>query len=57
LGDLEKGISALMAFRQEIESVSTWPWKIETMRWLATATVLPLVLWLIQFIVQRFITQ
>lgn len=57
LSDFEKGVSALMAFRKEIESVSTWPWKVETMRWLATATILPLVLWLIQFIVQRFIAQ
>lgn len=53
MAELEKGVSALLAFRREIESVSTYPWKPDTMRWLSTAMVLPLVLWIIQFVVQR----
>jgi hypothetical protein len=55
MADFEKAVSALLAFRREIESISTWPWKPETMRWLATAMILPLAIWLVQMVIQRFV--
>jgi len=33
-----------------IKGISTWPWQPETIRWLFTALVLPLVMWLIQYL-------
>lgn len=54
LDKLERGINALIAVRKDIETVSTWPWKTDTIRWLATALILPLGLWIIQFSLQLF---
>jgi hypothetical protein len=52
--ELEKGISALFAYRNSIEAIPTLPWKPETIRWLVTVLFLPLVLSMIQFLLQRF---
>ncbi len=52
---LEKEIAALFAFRESIESISNMPWKPETIRWLTTALLLPLGLWIIQFFLQRLL--
>ena len=55
LDKLERGINALIAIRNDVDTISTWPWKKDTIRWLATALVLPLGLWIIQFLLQRFL--
>jgi hypothetical protein len=52
--DLEKGIQALFEFRKSIESISTLPWKPETIRWLVTVFLLPTLLMIIQLLLQRF---
>jgi hypothetical protein len=36
-----------------IKGISTWPWQPETVRWLFTALVLPLLMWLLQFILGK----
>ncbi|MEE8357347.1 MAG: hypothetical protein V3R33_08580 [Anaerolineales bacterium] len=43
---LEKEIDA-------IKAISTWPWQPETLRWLFTALVLPLLMWLAQYFLGR----
>ena len=52
LDKLECGINALLALQRDIQTISTWPWKSETVRWLATALILPLGLLTIQFFLQ-----
>jgi hypothetical protein len=51
--ELEKGINALFAYRNSIEAIPTLPWKPETIRWLVTVLFLPLILLIIQFLLQR----
>jgi len=36
-----------------LKEIPTWPWQPETVRWLVTALVLPLGLWIIQYLLQR----
>jgi hypothetical protein len=49
---------AFLNLEKEINTIrrtSTWPWQPETIRWLFTALVLPLGLWLLQFFLQRML--
>ena len=39
--------------QKALRRISTWPWQPETVRWLVTALVLPLGLWLVQYFLQR----
>jgi hypothetical protein len=55
LEDLTKVVSALETERDMLQAISTWPWQPETLRFLATALLLPLLLWILQFILQRFL--
>ncbi len=50
--DLVKVISILEGERDTLNGISTWPWKPETLRFLATALLLPLLLWIIQYVLQ-----
>ncbi len=36
-----------------LSKVPTWLWQPETVRWLVTALVLPLALWIAQYVLQR----
>ena len=49
IGMIEKEIST-------IKGISTWPWQPETVRWLFTALILPLLMWLLQFILGKFLS-
>ncbi|MCP4541049.1 MAG: hypothetical protein GY832_28265 [Chloroflexi bacterium] len=53
IGDLNTAMSSLEMERQTLARISTWPWQPETVRWLVTALVLPLGLWLVQYFLQR----
>ena len=53
--DLINVISLLETERDTLKGVSTWPWQPETLRFLVTALVLPLLLWIIQFVLQRIL--
>ena len=46
IGMVEKEIST-------IKGISTWPWQPETVRWLFTALILPLLMWLLQFLLGK----
>jgi hypothetical protein len=50
-------IAALEIEEEALHNVSTWPWQPETVRYLMTALLLPLVLWLVQFLLQRALGQ
>jgi hypothetical protein len=50
---LYKALLALQSEHALLDRTSTWPWPIESPRLLATATVVPLLLWLIQRVLER----
>ena len=53
IDDLKRIIAALEIEEDALNKVSTWPWQPETVRYLVTALFLPLVLWIVQFLLQR----
>jgi hypothetical protein len=53
--DLNVAMAGLEIEQNALERTSAWPWKPETVRWLATALLLPLVLWLVQYFLQRML--
>lgn len=52
LEELNKVVSVLEIERDTLESISTWPWQPETLRFLVTALLLPLLLWVFQYVLQ-----
>lgn len=57
--DLERidlSLTSLSKAKAEIEAISTWPWRAETLRQLFGAILLPLILWLIQFFLAQVLT-
>lgn len=52
LDELTKILSVLESERNTLDGISTWPWQPDTLRYLATALLLPLLLWIIQYVVQ-----
>ena len=51
--DMNMAIASLELEQSALNRIPTWPWQPETVRWLVTALVLPLGLWIIQFVLQR----
>jgi hypothetical protein len=51
----QKGAMALIAFRKEIESISTWPWQPATFRGFLSAVLLPIFLFVVQQVLAGFI--
>lgn len=51
----QKGAMALVAFRKEITSISTWPWQPATFRGFLSAVLLPILLFVVQQVLVRFI--
>lgn len=54
--EINSAISSLKTELSILEETPTWPWRPETVRWLASALLLPLGLWLIQLLLQRFLS-
>lgn len=52
---LEKSLSGVLRMREVIARLSTWPWQPETLRGLLAAVGLPIVIWLVQFGLQRLL--
>lgn len=50
---LEKALNGLAIERNVLEKLRTWPWEPETARVVVTATLLSLVLWVIQRVLDR----
>jgi hypothetical protein len=53
MNDLRVTMTNLEMELNTLKGIHTWPWQPETVRWLITALVLPLGLWLIQSVLQR----
>ena len=53
--DMNMAIASLELEQSALNRIPTWPWQPETVRWLVTALVLPLGLWIIQFVLQRIL--
>jgi len=51
--NLNNTLNALGDQREMINQISTWPWQPETLRWLFTAMVLPLLMWSAQYFLGR----
>lgn len=52
----DQKLSSLEKARLQIERISTWPWKIETLRQVLAAVLLPLIIWLLQFFLAQALT-
>ena len=50
--EMNKAMASLEIEQRAISKIPTWPWQPGTVRWLVTALVLPLVLWMIQYALQ-----
>jgi hypothetical protein len=53
MGDLNQAITCLEVERNLLEKAPTWPWRPETVRLLVTALLVPLLLWVGQYLLQR----
>jgi hypothetical protein len=53
MADFHSGIRGLLAFQTELDKVSTWPWRATTVRGLASAVFLPILLLVIQQVLVR----
>jgi hypothetical protein len=52
---LQKAIQALDTERTQIQRVPTWPWQVDTVRWVVGVLLFPLVLIAIQFVTTRLV--
>jgi hypothetical protein len=50
---LKDGLSSVVLAHEQITKASTWPWQTNTLRQIAGAITLPIVIWLIQFFLSR----
>jgi len=55
MDDLHKALASLDLERAHLSRVPTWPWQPETLRGLVAALALPIVIWLIQYGLQRLL--
>ena len=54
MGGINEALDGLMKEQSVLDKVSTWPWQGETIRGLATAILLPIVVWAITRLLERF---
>lgn len=52
---INKAMDSLMKEQTVLDKISTWPWQPETLRWLGTAVLLPVLIWLITRALERFV--
>ncbi len=55
MDDLNKALMSLEIERAALQRIPTWPWEAGTLRGVAATLVLPLVIWLVQYILQRIL--
>jgi hypothetical protein len=53
MDNLNKTLASLELEHAAVKRISTWPWQPETPRWLVAALLFPLLLWLLQRLIQR----
>jgi hypothetical protein len=51
--ELKNTMDGLVAGRRVLDDISTWPWRPETMRGVAIALLLPIIVWLITRVLER----
>lgn len=57
--DISRVSTAFSSLEREISTIkatSTWPWQPGTLRWLFTALLLPVLLWLLQYFLGQFLS-
>jgi hypothetical protein len=53
IGNVRDALEGLIAARNELQSISTWPWQRETLGTVVTALVAPLGVWLLTQLLER----
>ena len=53
MDDLNKLMASLEVEHTMLSRISTWPWQPETVRWFVAALLFPVIVWLMQWILQR----
>jgi hypothetical protein len=53
---LERALSSLERQKHFVEKIPTWPWKPGTLRGFISAMLLPIVLWAVQQVLERYLT-
>jgi len=53
--ELDKALAGFLRMRDVVARLSTWPWQPETLRGVLAAVGLPILIWLIQYGLQRWI--
>jgi hypothetical protein len=54
-GQLNKTLASLELEQAALRRIPTWPWEPGTLRGVLAALVLPIVIWLIQYVLQRLL--
>lgn len=57
LEQYEKGLASLTAERKILDEIPTWPWRIATLTGFLSAAILPIILMLIQFAIERWFSR
>jgi hypothetical protein len=52
----DQRLTSLEKARSQIERISTWPWRIETLRQMLAAVILPLIIWLLQYLLAQILS-
>ena len=55
MNERHKALSSLEIERAVLERVPTWPWERGTLRSLVAAILIPLLVWAIQAVLQRYL--
>jgi hypothetical protein len=53
--DLDKVLSSLLSLRQVAAKLSTWPWQTDTLRGFLSALLIPILIWIITTVLERFV--
>jgi hypothetical protein len=53
--DLDKLLSSLLSLREVAAKLSTWPWQTGTLRSFLSALLIPILVWIITTVLERFI--
>jgi hypothetical protein len=53
--DLDKVLSSLLTLREVAAKLSTWPWQAETLRGFISALLVPILIWILTTVLERFI--
>ncbi|HET7011182.1 MAG TPA: hypothetical protein VFI11_10435 [Anaerolineales bacterium] len=56
MDELHKAVAALEIERNMIAAMPTWPWQPDTFRWVLAAMILPVVIWVVQLLLERALT-